>query len=282
MIFQAMVFYILYIIPNIVGNILDILMQGNASKEVIMHEVYRLIFYSLIMIIPRIIYRQLLFIRARKSDTYLRKRVAEHLQRVKPEYYDKEEKGVFLAYLSKEILGIRKFLGETCFQFNRIIVAPIIGLIVIGKRLNWVLMLSILPIFPVAMYFLYKMYKKQQKVLETERKSYIKLSKNIEQNTSGFSLIKLYNEQKNQKAKFDEINEELYKSNVDVGAVIYQMDMVSNGLYAACYTVGFSVRIIFDTQRATNNRRIDSIYRMYSTCSVRDYKGNRTIFNRNI
>ena len=274
MIFQAMVFYILYIIPNIVGNILDILMQGNASKEVIMHEVYRLIFYSLIMIIPRIIYRQLLFIRARKSDTYLRKRVAEHLQKVKPEYYDKEEKGVFLAYLSKEILGIRKFLGETCFQFNRIIVAPIIGLIVIGKRLNWVLMLSILPIFPVAMYFLYKMYKKQQKVLETERKSYIKLSKNIEQNTSGFSLIKLYNEQKNQKAKFDEINEE--------GAVIYQMDMVSNGLYAACYTVGFSVRIIFDTQRATNNRRIDSIYRMYSTCSVRDYKGNRTIFNRNI
>ena len=278
MIFQAMVFYILYIIPNIVGNILDILMQGNASKEVIMHEVYRLIFYSLIMIIPRIIYRQLLFIRARKSDTYLRKRVAEHLQRVKPEYYDKEEKGVFLAYLSKEILGIRKF----CFQFNRIVVAPIIGLIVIGKRLNWVLMLSILPIFPVAMYFLYKMYKKQQKVLETERKSYIKLSKNIEQNTSGFSLIKLYNEQKNQKAKFDEINEEVYKTNVDEGAVIYQMDMVSNGLYAACYTVGFSVRIIFDTQRATNNRRIDSIYRMYSTCSVRDYKGNRTIFNRNI
>ena len=282
MIFQAMVFYILYIIPNIVGNILDILMQGNASKEVIMHEVYRLIFYSLIMIIPRIIYRQLLFIRARKSDTYLRKRVAEHLQKVKPEYYEKEEKGVFLAYLSKEILGIRKFLGETCFQFNRIIVAPIIGLIVIGKRLNWVLMLSILPIFPVAMYFLYKMYKKQQKVLETERKSYIKLSKNIEQNTSGFSLIKLYNEQKNQKAKFDEINEEVYKTNVDEGAVIYQMDMVSNGLYAACYTVGFSVRIIFDTQRATNNRRIDSIYRMYSTCSVRDYKGNRTIFNRNI
>ena len=53
------------------------------------------------------------------------------------------------------------------------------------------------------------MYKKQQKVLETERKSYIKLSKNIEQNTSGFSLIKLYNEQKNQKAKFDEINEEV-------------------------------------------------------------------------
>ena len=282
MIFQAMVFYILYIIPNIVGNILDILMQGNASKEVIMHEVYRLIFYSLIMIIPRIIYRQLLFIRARKSDTYLRKRVAEHLQKVKPEYYDKEEKGVFLAYLSKEILGIRKFLGETCFQFNRIIVAPIIGLIVIGKRLNWVLMLSILPIFPVAMYFLYKMYKKQQKVLETERKSYIKLSKNIEQNTSGFSLIKLYNEQKNQKAKFDEINEEVYKTNVDEGAVIYQMDMVSNGLYAACYTVGFSVRIIFDTQRATNNRRIDSMYRMYSTCSVRDCKGNRTIFNRNI
>lgn len=282
MIFQAMVFYILYIIPSIIGNILDLLLQGNVSKEVIMQEVYRLIFYSLIMIIPRIMYRQLLFIRARKSDTYLRKRVSEHLQAVKPEYYDKEEKGVFLAYLSKEILGIRKFLGEACFQFNRIITAPIIGLIVIGNRLNSTLMLAILPIFPIAMYFLYKLYKKQQKVLETERKAYIKLSKNIEQNTSGFSLIKLYNEQENQRAKFDEINEEVYKSNVDEGAVIYQMDMVSNSLYAVCYIVGFSLRIILDKQGKPNNWGINSIYIMYRYCSVRDCKCNRTISYRNI
>lgn len=241
MIFHATVIYILYKIPSIIGNILDLLIEGNASKEVIMNEVYSLIFYSLIMIIPRIIYRTLFFTRARISDTYLRSKVIEHLQLVKPEYYDKEDKGVFLAYLSKEILSIRKFFGSAFFYVARLIVAPIIGLIVIGKDFNIILMLTILPIFPIAMYFLYKLYKKQGELLETERKVYIDLSKNIEQNTSGYSLIKLYNEQENQRKKFDKVNESTYISDVNVGAIIYKMDMVSNILYAACYSIGFSI-----------------------------------------
>lgn len=246
MIFHAIVIYILYKIPSIIGNILDLLLAGNVSKELIMKEVYSLIFYSIIMIVPRIMYRTLFFTRARTSDTYLRSKVIEHLQSVKPEYYDKEDKGVFLAYLSKEILSIRKFLGNAFFNVSRLIVAPIIGLIVIGKNFNITLMLTILPIFPVAMYFLYKLYKKQGELLEVERKVYIDLSKNIEQNTSGFSLIKLYNEQENQKEKFDKVNEETYTSDVNVGAVIYKMDMVANILYAACYVVGFAARTILN------------------------------------
>lgn len=109
MVFHAIVIYILYKIPNIIGNILDLLIKGNVSKDVIMNEVYALIFYSIIMIVPRIIYRTLFFTRARISDTYLRSKVIEHLQWVKPEYFDKEDKGVFLAYLSKELLLIWKF-----------------------------------------------------------------------------------------------------------------------------------------------------------------------------
>lgn len=244
MVFHAMVIYILYKIPTIIGNILDLLIEGNASKEVIMNEVYSLIFYSLIMIIPRILYRELFFVKARVSDTYLRRKVIEHLQYVKPEYYDREEKGTYLAYLSNELLLIRKFLGNAFFNIARLIIAPIIGLVIIGHDFNIVLMLSILPIFPIAIYFLYKLYKKQQIILEKDRKVYLDLSKNIEQNTSGFSLIKLYNEQENQRKKFEKINEETYKSDINVGAIIYKMDAISNMLYAACYCIGFSVGLL--------------------------------------
>ena len=96
MVFHAIVIDILYKIPSIIGNILDLLIEGNASKEVIMNKIYSLIFYSLIMIIPIIIYRTLFFTRVRISDTYLRSKVIEHLPLVKPEYYDREDKGVLL------------------------------------------------------------------------------------------------------------------------------------------------------------------------------------------
>ena len=246
MIFHAIVIYILYKIPSIIGNILDLLIQGNASKEIIMKEVYSLIFYSVIMIIPRIMYRTLFFTRARISDTYLRSKVIEHLQTVTPEYFDKEDKGTFLAYLSKEILSIRKFLGNAFFNVSRLIVAPIMGIIVIGKEFNLLLMLAILPVFPIAAFLLYKLYKKYGEALETERKVYIDLSKTIEQNTSGFSLIKLYNEQKNQKEKFKKVNDETYLSDVNVGVVMYKIDMIAEGLYAACYSIGFAARTNFN------------------------------------
>lgn len=244
MIFHAIVIYILYKIPSIIGNILDLLMQGNVNKDVIMLEVYRLIFYSVIMIIPRILYRTLFFTRARISDTYLRSKVIEHLQWVKPEYFDKEEKGVFLAYLSKEILSIRKFLGNAFFNVARLIVAPIIGLIVIGKDFNIVLMLSIIPIIPVAVYRLYTLNKKQAEVIENERKVYLNLSKTIEQNTSGFHLIKLYNEQENQRKKFEVVNEETYLSDYNVGDVINKIDNTVDMLYAGCYCIGFIFGLI--------------------------------------
>ena len=74
----------------------------------------------------------------------------------------------------------------------------------------------------------------------------MRLEKTIEQNTSGFSLIKLYNEQKNQKEKFKKVNDETYLSDVNVGVVMYKIDMIAEGLYAACYSIGFAARTNFN------------------------------------
>ena len=244
MVFNAIVIYILYKIPTITGKILDLLMNENTEKEIIMKEVYSLIFYSVILIVPRIIERLLLFSTARASDTYLRSKVIEHLQSVKPNYYEKEEKGVFLAYLSKELLAIRKFLGNAFFNISRLIVAPIIGLVVIGVNFNPILSLSIIPIIPLAVYRLYNLKKKQQEALENERKVYINLSNTIEQNTSGFQLIKLYNEQENQKEKFEKINEETHQADYNTGKVMIKIDNAVDIIYAACYCVGVALGLI--------------------------------------
>ncbi len=243
-IFHGLTIYILYKIPEFIGNILDLLLNENINKEIIMNEVYTLLFYSVILIIPRISYRILFFTRARISDTYLRKKVIEHLQNVKLDYFEKEEKGAFLAYLSRELLSIRRFLGNGFFNFARLIVAPIIGIIVIGKDINYILGLTLIPIIPLGIYNLYKLYMEEKKVIEKSRKVYLDLSKTIEQNTSGFTLIKLYNEQENQKNKFNEINEKAKIADENIGIVKNKISNVVNILYTICYSLGFSLGLI--------------------------------------
>lgn len=244
MIFNGIVIYILYKIPQIIGNILDLLLQENISKDTIMKEVYALIFYSVIMIFPRIMHRILFFRRARISDTYLRKKVLEHLQYVKPEYYDKEEKGVFLAYLSKELLEIRKFIGEAFFNINRMVVAPIIGLIIIGKNFNLILAMPLIPIFILFILRICNLYKKKKQAIEESRKTYIDLSNIIEQNTSGFNLIKLYNQQENQVEKFEQVNNKMYNADYKVGVIENKIKIAKDVLYGLSYIVGFSLGLI--------------------------------------
>ena len=157
-------------IPFIIGQILDILLQGNNDKYAIMSKVYLLIFVSIISIVPRVIYRTLFFTTARSSDTRLRKKTIEHMQYVKPEYYEKEDKGVFLEYISKELLAIRRFLGNFFFELGKLAFNPFVIMIVIAIKYNAYIPLVVTPIMIVIMFYIFKLYGKLKDRIE-ERKN---------------------------------------------------------------------------------------------------------------
>ena len=242
---HAIVFYLTLKIPESIGKILDMLMQTNIDKAAIMKEAYWLIFYSSIVFVPRTLYRTLLFTISRKTDTYLRKKVIEHLQKVKPEYYDKENKGTFLAYMTKEIMLIHKVLGNFWFWIGKMCIAPIMAIILIWNQFNKSLAILLIPMFPIAIIAMYHYYKKLREEIEISRKVYIELSKNIEQNTDGFLLIKSYNQQKAQIDKFKEINNKMYQADYNIGAAKNKISDVINILYGACYIIGFAMGIIY-------------------------------------
>lgn len=244
-ILHSLVIYMAFKIPQCIGNILDMLMQQTIDEKQIIIEAYWLIFYSSFIFIPRLFYRILYFTLSRKSDTYLRKKVVEHLQNVKPEYFEKENKGTFLAYLSKEILSIHNVLGNFWFWITKVLVTPIMGIILIWNGINRQLALCLIPAFPIAIIFMFYYYKELKKKIEVSRKVYIELSKNIEQNTDGFLLIKSYNRQKEQINNFENINEKMYKADYEIGVVKNRISTVINVLWGYCYSAGFGIGILY-------------------------------------
>ena len=239
-VFHTIVIYLTFKIPESIGKILDMLSQSNIDKNLIMQEAYWLIFYCSIVFIPRTLYRILYFTISRKADTYLRKEVVKHLQKVKPEYFEKENKGAFLAYLSKEILSIHKILGNYWFHFTKIFVTPIMAILLIWGQFNKSLALWIIPIFPVAIICMFYCYKKLKEKVEVSRKTYVELSKNIEQNTDGFLLIKSYNQQEKQIGSFKNINSKMYKADYEIGVAKNHISRIINVLYGLCFMVSFT------------------------------------------
>lgn len=242
---HSIVIYLAFKIPQTIGNILNLLMQETINQEQIIKEAYWLIFYCAIVYIPRTLYRILYFSTSRKTDTYLRKEVIKHLQKVKPDYFEKENKGAFLAYLTKEIAFIRKVLGNFWFWFTKIFITTTMGIILIWSQLNKELALYLIPAFPVTAIALYYYYKKLKAKVEESRKIYVDLSKNIEQNTDGFLLVKSYNRQGEQIEKFKQINDKMYKADYQIGVAKNKISSVINWLWAYCYVVGFGIGIIY-------------------------------------
>lgn len=242
---HSIVIYLAFKIPQTIGNILNLLMQETINQEQIIKEAYWLIFYCAIVYIPRTLYRILYFSTSRKTDTYLRKEVIKHLQKVKPDYFEKENKGAFLAYLTKEIAFIRKVLGNFWFWFTKIFITTTMGIILIWSQLNKELALYLIPAFPITAIALYYYYKKLKAKVEESRKIYVDLSKNIEQNTDGFLLVKSYNRQGEQIEKFKQINDKMYKADYQIGVAKNKISSVINWLWAYCYIVGFGIGIIY-------------------------------------
>lgn len=241
--FQVITSSINLIIPLVIGNILDMLLN-NANQEDIFHESFILMVLGIGTLFPRILYRICYFSNARAADTKLRERVIEHLQKVNPEYYEKEDKGTFLAYLSNELLFARKCFGNLFFYFSDIVITPILTVIIVGNKINPIMAISSIPFILLTILYIIKQYKQLNEKLEDSRQVYIQLSKMIEQNTSCFPLIKLYNQQKSQKDVFKEVNEETKIADYEIGVVKNKISNGMNILFAATHIIGFALGLI--------------------------------------
>lgn len=235
MVFETIVIYITLLNTKIVGGILDMILQANVPKEQIMQELYKLIFYSTIIFIPNTIKRICYYIVARASDTRIRKEVYHKLQYVNEEYYDRTEKGKILAYLTKEIPMIRKFLGDFFQSITDLVMTPLLIIVMSAQNINIKLSIILVIVLPCALILNIILYNKKNKKVEEARKEYIKISNIIEENTSNFELIKLYNNQNKQKQIFEKENEKMKHKNYQVGKIDASIDNVTNIAEGICY-----------------------------------------------
>ena len=247
MFFHTITIYILLLITQTTGSILDMLLQENINNHLIMKELNKLIYYSIIIFIPHSIKRFLYYSVARKSDNKLRKATYHKLQYVKEEYYENTEKGKMLAYLTKEIPFIRKFTGQFFQALTDLIMTPILVMVISANTININLALILFVTIPITLIIVYKLYKIKQKKVEEARIEYVEMSKVIEQNTSNFTLIKLYNNQKEQKEIFTKENSKMKEKDYQVGKIDALIDNIVNISEGICYVFAIVYGIVLLT-----------------------------------
>lgn len=130
---------------------------------------------------------------------------------------------------------IRKFLGNFFQSITDLVMTPILVIIMSAQSINIKLSIILVVIIPITLILNIILYNKKQKKVEEARKEYVKISNIIEENTTNFTLIKLYNNQYKQKQIFEKENEKMKQKDYQVGKIDANIDNVINISEGICY-----------------------------------------------
>lgn len=134
-----------------------------------------------------------------------RQRVKEKLDRLPLKYFDANQTGEILSRGTNDIDNIGRNFANVCTSVTNAVTTLIGGTIAMFVT-DWLLSLVVLATFPFTIAIVLFLARKSRKQFKIYRKKYGNLESIIEEDYSGYMVVKLFGQEDASIAKFDEIN----------------------------------------------------------------------------
>lgn len=170
----------------------------------------------------------------------LRGEISEKTNRLPLSYFDKNTYGDVLSRITNDVDTISFNLNNSITT----LITSVITIICVPAfmfSISWELTLIALASIPVSIVLMLIVVKLSQKYFRSQQRSLGLVNGQIEEVYSSQQIVKVFNGQKTENAKFDKINNSLYKSAYKsqfIGGILNPiMNMVTNFCYVLCCVV---------------------------------------------
>ena len=137
-----------------------------------------------------------------------REKVKKKLDKLPLKYFDSHQTGEILSRGTNDIDNIGRNFANVCTSVTNAITVLIGGTIAMFVT-NWLLSLVVLATFPVTIFIVILLATKSRKQFKAYRKKYGELESIIEEDYSGYMVVKLFGQEDASINKFDAVNEEM-------------------------------------------------------------------------
>ena len=137
-----------------------------------------------------------------------REKVKKKLDKLPLKYFDSHQTGEILSRGTNDIDNIGRNFANVCTSVTNAITVLIGGTIAMFVT-NWLLSLVVLATFPVTIFIVVLLATKSRKQFKAYRKKYGELESIIEEDYSGYMVVKLFGQEDASINKFDAVNEEM-------------------------------------------------------------------------
>ena len=137
-----------------------------------------------------------------------REKVKKKLDKLPLKYFDSHQTGEILSRGTNDIDNIGRNFANVCTSVTNAITVLIGGTIAMFVT-NWLLSLVVLATFPVTIFIVVLLATKSRKQFKAYRKKYGELESIIEEDYSGYMVVKLFGQEDASINKFDAVNVEM-------------------------------------------------------------------------
>jgi ATP-binding cassette subfamily B multidrug efflux pump len=141
----------------------------------------------------------------------LRREISEKISRIPLKYFDTRSYGDVLSRITNDVDTISNTLNQGLSQIVTSL-TTIIGIIIMMAYISLSMTLVALLMLPVSFSLVSFLIKKSQKFYHAQREFLGSVNGHVVEMYSGHNVMKAFNAEKKSIARFDELNEELYKA----------------------------------------------------------------------
>lgn len=171
----------------------------------------------------------------------LRTDVEDKINRLPLSYFDRQPRGELLSKVTNDIDNISQSLQQTLSQVLTSLLT-VIGVVWMMFTISWQLALIAFVTIPLSVLITVVIAKRSQKLFVTQWASTGELNGQIEEAYTGHSLVRVFGRRAEVAARFEQKNEELYRSSFGAqfisGLIMPAMTFVGNLVYVAIAVVG--------------------------------------------
>ncbi len=206
--------------PKILANATNALVEG-VTKQMqglggidfgyIWEVIFTLIILYVISMIFGLIQGYVVSGVAQKVAYDLREAISLKMSRMPLNYFDTHSSGDTLSRVSNDVDTIAQSLNQSLSQIITSAVS-VVGILIMMFTINVVMTLVALLVLPVSMFLIMFVMKRSQKYFEQQQDSLGDVNGHVEEMYGGHQVVKAFNGEKDSVEKFNEYNDELYKS----------------------------------------------------------------------
>lgn len=239
-IFMLLTSYIQTLFPKVLGNTIDILKENGFKPSFVYVNIGYMMFIALGTFASTYIWRNLIIGNGRNMECYLREKLFEHFQKLSPEFYNRRKTGDLIAYAINDINAVRMTFGPATAMLVNGIVICVISIYLMAQTINWqITFLSLTPV-PFIVFIMFKIGKIVRRRFIKVQENFAKISDRVQENINGIRVIKAYVQEDEECKKFEELNDKMAKSNLDMVRISSYVSPVIE----ICFTISFVLNLI--------------------------------------